>query len=133
MGRRSWSTKLAPAGFVVEHAEIDTVCVFLDVRATALSATCPACRRDVHQRSRPVDVSLSRHRQCRRPSRIWFSEQHDLSSAKGFFRKALARYGRPDRVVIDDRPTRRLSSPVTHKSLVGSFPASAEADQDPHE
>ncbi|WP_348642254.1 transposase family protein [Mesorhizobium sp. M4B.F.Ca.ET.143.01.1.1] len=43
MERRSGSTKLAPAGFVVEHAEIDTDRVFLDVRATALSATYPCC------------------------------------------------------------------------------------------
>ncbi|WP_081482344.1 transposase family protein [Mesorhizobium amorphae] len=43
MERRSGSSKLTPAGFVVEHAEIDTDCVFLDVRATALSATCPCC------------------------------------------------------------------------------------------
>lgn len=42
MERRSGSTKLAPTGFVVEHAEIDTDCVFLDVRATALSATARA-------------------------------------------------------------------------------------------
>ena len=42
MERRSGSTKLAPAGFVVEHAEIDSDCVFLDVRAVAISATCPA-------------------------------------------------------------------------------------------
>ncbi|WP_414676561.1 transposase family protein [Mesorhizobium sp.] len=43
MERRAGSTKLAPAGFVVEHAEIDTDCVFLDVRATAVSETCPCC------------------------------------------------------------------------------------------
>lgn len=35
--------RLAPAGFVVEHAEIDSDCVFLDVRAVAVSATCPCC------------------------------------------------------------------------------------------
>ncbi len=43
MEGRSRSRKLAPTGFVVEHAEIDTDCVFLDVRATAVSATCPCC------------------------------------------------------------------------------------------
>ena len=36
---------------------------------------------------------------------FWFSEQRDLPSAKRFFRKALARHGRPDRVVIDGSPT----------------------------
>lgn len=35
---------------------------------------------------------------------FWFSEQRDLPSAKRFFRKALARHGRPDRVVIDGQP-----------------------------
>lgn len=43
MERKSGSTKLAPAGFVVEHAEIDTDCVFLEGRATAVSATRPCC------------------------------------------------------------------------------------------
>jgi transposase-like protein len=36
---------------------------------------------------------------------FWFSEQRDLPSAKRFFRKALARHGRPDRVVIDGSQT----------------------------
>lgn len=43
MERRFGSTRLAPAGSLVEHAEIDTDCVFLDVRAAAPSATCPCC------------------------------------------------------------------------------------------
>ncbi len=43
MERRSGSTKLAPAGFVIGHAEIDTDCIFLDVHATAVSATCLCC------------------------------------------------------------------------------------------
>ena len=34
-----------------------------------------------------------------------FSEQRDLPWAKRFFRKALARQGRPDRVVIDGSQT----------------------------
>ena len=36
---------------------------------------------------------------------FWFSEQRDLPSAKRFFRNALARHGRPDRVVIDGSQT----------------------------
>lgn len=43
MERKLGSTRLAPAGFVVEHAEIAADCVFLDVRAAAISATCPCC------------------------------------------------------------------------------------------
>jgi putative transposase len=36
---------------------------------------------------------------------FFFSEHRDLPSAKRFFRKALARHGRPDRVVIDGSQT----------------------------
>ncbi|MDH4984328.1 IS6 family transposase [Aminobacter anthyllidis] len=36
---------------------------------------------------------------------FWFSEQRNLASAKRFFRKALQRHGRPDRVVIDGSQT----------------------------
>lgn len=36
---------------------------------------------------------------------FWLSEQRDLPSAKRFFRKALARHGRPGRVVIDGSQT----------------------------
>ncbi len=36
-----------------------------------------------------------------------FSEHRDLSAAKRFFRKALERHGRPDRVIIDGSQTNR--------------------------
>jgi len=36
---------------------------------------------------------------------FWFSEHRDLLAAKRFFRKALERHGRPDRVVIDGSQT----------------------------
>ncbi|RUV90798.1 IS6 family transposase [Mesorhizobium sp. M1A.F.Ca.IN.022.07.1.1] len=36
---------------------------------------------------------------------FWFSEQRDLPAAKRFFRKALERHGRPDRVVIHGSQT----------------------------
>ncbi|MDL2403806.1 IS6 family transposase [Rhizobium mayense] len=36
---------------------------------------------------------------------FWFSEQRDLPATKRFFRKALERHGRPDRVVIDGSQT----------------------------
>lgn len=36
---------------------------------------------------------------------FWLSEQRDLPAAKHFFRKALERHGRPDRVVIDGSQT----------------------------
>jgi hypothetical protein len=38
---------------------------------------------------------------------FWFNEQRDLPAAKRFFRKALDRHGRPDRVVIDGSQTNR--------------------------
>ncbi|SIT55871.1 hypothetical protein BQ8794_240078 [Mesorhizobium prunaredense] len=38
-------------------------------------------------------------------SEFFFSEHRDLPAAKRFFRKALDRHGRPDRIVIDGSPT----------------------------
>ena len=38
---------------------------------------------------------------------FWFSEHRDLSAAKRFFRKALERHGRPERIVIDGSQTNR--------------------------
>jgi hypothetical protein len=43
MERKFGSTRLAPAGLVVEHAEISSDFVFLDVRVAAVSATYPYC------------------------------------------------------------------------------------------
>lgn len=38
---------------------------------------------------------------------FWLSEHRDLSAAKRFFRKAFARHGRPERIVIDGSLTNR--------------------------
>lgn len=38
---------------------------------------------------------------------FWFSQHRDLPAAKRFMRKALARHGRPDRIVIDGSHTNR--------------------------
>ena len=49
---------------------------------------------------------------------FWFSEHRDLPAAKRFFRKALARHGRPDRVIIDGSQTNReaiVSCDTTHR------------------
>ncbi len=49
---------------------------------------------------------------------FWFSEHRDLAAAKQFFRKALTRHGRPDRVVIDGSQTNReaiVSCDTTHR------------------
>lgn len=38
---------------------------------------------------------------------FWLSENHDLSAARRFFRKASARHGRPEPIVINDGHTNR--------------------------
>jgi transposase-like protein len=38
---------------------------------------------------------------------FFFSEHRDLPAAKRFMRKALARHGRPDRIIIDGSQTNR--------------------------
>jgi len=38
---------------------------------------------------------------------FWFSERRNLTAAKRFLRKALARHGRPERIVIDGSQTNR--------------------------
>jgi putative transposase len=38
---------------------------------------------------------------------FWFSERRDLTAAKRFLRKALARHGRPERIVVDGGQTNR--------------------------
>lgn len=51
---------------------------------------------------------------------FWFSEQRDLPSAKRFFRNALARHDRPDRVVIDGSQTNQeaiVSCDATNRFL----------------
>jgi putative transposase len=40
---------------------------------------------------------------------FYFSKQRDLSAAKRFIRKALARHGRPERIIIDGSETNRIS------------------------
>ncbi|BCH19749.1 hypothetical protein MesoLjLa_66000 (plasmid) [Mesorhizobium sp. L-2-11] len=49
---------------------------------------------------------------------FYFSEHRDLPAAKRFFRKALERHGRPDRVVIDGSQTNQeaiVSCDTTHR------------------
>ena len=38
---------------------------------------------------------------------FWFSERRNLTAAKRFLRKALARHGRPEKIVIDGSQTNR--------------------------
>jgi putative transposase len=44
---------------------------------------------------------------------FWFSEYRDLPAAKHFLRKALARHGRPDRIVMDGSQTKSRAMPRT--------------------
>ena len=38
---------------------------------------------------------------------FWFSQHRDLAAAKRFFKKAIERHGRPQRIVIDGSQTNR--------------------------
>ena len=55
---------------------------------------------------------------------FWFSEHRDLPAAKQFLRKAMARHGRADRIVIDGSQTNPqpsvpicVSVELSHRSL----------------
>lgn len=57
---------------------------------------------------------------------FFFSEHRDLPAAKRFFRKALERHGRPDRIVIDGSPTNHeaiISCDAEHRLRNRSRPA----------
>jgi len=63
---------------------------------------------------------------------FFFSEHRDLAAAKRFFGKALARHGRPDRVVIDGSQTNReaiVSCDTTHR-LKGGYGLNNRIEQD---
>ena len=63
---------------------------------------------------------------------FFFSEHRDLPAAKRFFRKALERHGRPDRIVIDGSQTNReaiVSCDAKHR--LQDARDVAEADPDP--
>ena len=60
-----------------------------------------------------MDVSLPCHRQWGDTIEFFFSEHRDLSAAKRFLRKAFARHGRPDRIIID-------GSQTNHEAIVSS-------------
>jgi transposase-like protein len=54
-----------------------------------------------------LDVPLPRHRSVGDTVEFWFSEHRNLPAAECFLRKASARHGRPDRIVIDGSQTNR--------------------------
>ena len=63
---------------------------------------------------------------------FFFSENRDLPAAKRFLRKALARHGRPERIVIDGKSDQSRSDRLLRcrKSAAGSL--SAWRQLDPH-
>ncbi|MER9338711.1 transposase family protein, partial [Mesorhizobium sp. M0293] len=130
MERRSGSTKLAPAGFVVEHAEIDTDCVFLDVRATALSATCPCCgtssrRTQSRYLRQAADLPIAGRRVVLRVTvrRFW-------CDAVLCRRRIFAERFGADVLAPLSRRTGRLETIVHHLGLaLGGRPAAAFADR----
>jgi len=130
MERRAASTKLAPAGFVVEHAEIDTDCVFLDVRATAVSATCPCCgtsslRTQSRYLRQAADLPIAGRRVFLRVTvrRFW-------CDAVLCRRRIFAERFGADILAPLPRRTGRLETIVHHLGLaLGGRPAAAFADR----
>lgn len=130
MERRFGSTRLVPAGFVVEHAEMSTDCVFLDVRAVAISATCPCCgTASCRTQSRYVrkvgDLPISGRRVILRVTvrRFWCDVVlcHRRIFAERFGDTVLAPLS---------RRTGRLETIIHHLGLaLGGRPAAAFADR----
>lgn len=130
MERRFWSTRLAPAGLVVENAEISTECVFLDVRVAAISATCPCCgttsrRTQSRYLRQAADLPIAGRRVVLRVTvrRFWCATV--LCRCRIF----AERFG--DGVLAPlPRRTGRLETIVHHLGLaLGGRPAAAFADR----
>lgn len=130
MERSFGPTRLAPAGFVVEQAEFDTDCMFLDVRAAAVSATCPCCgtcsRRTQSRYIRQVaDLPIAGRRVVLRVTVRRFWCEAVLCRRRIF----AERFG--DNVLAPlSRRTGRLETIVHHLGLaLGGRPAAAFADR----
>lgn len=130
MERISGSTKLAPAGFVVEHAEIRTEGVFLDVRVAAVSAACPCCgasSRRVQSRylRQAADLPIAGRRVVLRVTvrRFW-------CDAVLCRRRIFAERFGADTLAPLSRRTGRLETIVHHLGLaLGGRPAAAFAER----
>jgi transposase len=121
---------LAPVGFVVEHAAIDTDCIFLDVRRAAVSATCPCCgasSRRIQSRytRQAADLPIAGRRVVLRVTvrRFWCAA---VLCRRRIFAE---RFG--DNVLAPlSRRTGRLETIVHHLGLaLGGRPAAAFADR----
>ena len=130
MERRFGSTRLVPAGFVVDHAQIDTDWVFLDVRASAISAICPCCgtasrRTQSRYLRQATDLPVAGRRVVLRVMvrRFWCDAV--LCNRRIF----AERFG--DNVLAPlSRRTGRLETIVHHPGLaLGGRPAAAFADR----
>ena len=130
MERRFGSTRLAPAGLVIEHAEIDTDCVFLDVRASAVSAMCPCCgtcSRRIQSRylRQAADLPIAGRRVVLRVTvrRFW-------CDAVLCRRRIFAERFGANVLAPSSRRTGRLENLVHHLGLaLGGRPAAAFADR----
>ena len=130
MEQRFGSTRLAPAGLLVEHAEINTDCVFLDVYGTALSATCPCCgtgSRRIQSRytRQAADLPIAGRRVVLRVTvrRFW-------CDAVLCRRRIFAERFGADVLAPLSRRTGRLETIVHHLGLaLGGRPAAAFADR----
>lgn len=130
MERRFGSTRLAPAGFVVEHAEIDTDCVILDVRAATVSAMCPCCgtssrRRQSRYLRQAADLPIAVRRVFLRVTvrRFW-------CDAVLCRRRIFAERFGADVLAPLSRRTGRLETIVHHLGLaLGGRPAAAFAER----
>ncbi|CAH2394176.1 transposase (fragment) [Mesorhizobium prunaredense] len=61
--------------------------------------------RDIHQDTRPMDVSLSCRRRRRRHGRVLLQRTPRPAGSQALLPEGLERHGRPDRIVIDGSPT----------------------------
>ncbi len=130
MERRFDSARLAPTGFVVEHAKICMDCVFLDVRSAAVSATCPCCgtnSRRVQSRylRQAADLPIAGHHVVLKVTVRRFWCEAVLCRRRIF----AERFG-DDVLAPLSRRTGRLETIVHHLGLaLGGRPAAAFADR----
>ena len=130
MERKFGSARLAPAGLLVEHAEFDIDRVFLDVRAKAVSATCPCCEtasRRTHSRyvRQAADLPIAGRRVILRVTvrRFW-------CDAVLCRRRIFAERFGADILAPLSRRTGRLETIVHHLGLaLGGRPAAAFAER----
>lgn len=130
MERKFESTRLVPAGFVVEHTDIETDCVFINVRSAAVSGTCSCCgtssrRTQSRYQRQAADLPIAGRRVVLRVTvrRFW-------CDAVLCHRRIFAERFGADILAPLSRRTGRLEMIVHHLGLaLGGRPAAAFADR----